>query len=124
MFDTDSSVLTFIGIISHLAAPYKYILFHKSVQREPCDASSEIITVLSANVFQENLEYAKFTALVHKYNPDIVLTMESDEIGKKAPQFWIKNTNTISKVALDNTYGMHLYSKLKITNTVSLFCGG
>jgi hypothetical protein len=82
MFDTDSSVLTLLSIISHLAALQVYF-FHKSVQREPCDASSEIITVLSANVFQENLEYAKFT-LVHKYNPDIVLTMESDENWKKA----------------------------------------
>jgi hypothetical protein len=26
--------------------------------------------------------------------------------------------------ALDNTYGMHLYSKLKITKHISLFCGG
>jgi endonuclease/exonuclease/phosphatase (EEP) superfamily protein YafD len=74
----------FIKYYKSSCSPYKYTSFHKSVQREPCDASSEIITVLSANVFQENLEYAKFTALVHKYNPDIVLTMESDENWKKA----------------------------------------
>jgi hypothetical protein len=104
--------------------PLQVYSFHKSVQREPCDVSSEIITVLSANVFQENLEYAKFTALVHKYNPDIVLTMESDEIGKKHSQFWIK-IQIQYQSSLDNTYGMHLYSKLKNNKTqCSLFCGG
>ena len=107
--------LTLLSIISHLAALYKYTSFHKSVQREPCDVSSEIITVLSANVFQENLEYAKFTALVHKYNPDIVLTMESDENWEKALSVLDQKYKYNIKVALDNTYGMHLYSKLKIT---------
>jgi endonuclease/exonuclease/phosphatase (EEP) superfamily protein YafD len=87
----------FIKYYKSSCSPLQVYFFHKSVQREPCDASSEIITVLSANVFQENLEYAKFTALVHKYNPDIVLTMESDENWEKSTQFWIKNTNTISK---------------------------
>lgn len=109
-------ILTFVVITMHLAALYKYTSFYKSVQREPCDVSSEIITVLSANIFQDNTEYEKFIALVHKYNPDIVLTMESDENWEKALLVLDQKYKYNVKVALSNTYGMHLYSKLKITD--------
>ena len=104
-------LLTLISITGHLATLYKYTSFHKSIQKEPCDISSEIITVLSANVFQENKEYEKFIALLNKYNPDIFLTMESDANWEKALTVLDDKYNV--KVALNNTYGMHLYSKLK-----------
>ena len=109
-------VLTLISTIGHLATLSKYTSFHKSVQKEPCDISSEIITVLSANVFQENKEYEQFIALINKYNPDIFLTMESDKNWEKALSVLDHKYKYNIKVALDNTYGMHLYSKLKITN--------
>jgi hypothetical protein len=63
MFDTDSSVLTLLYYKSSCSPLQVYFFSQVSTKRS--DASSEIITVLSANVFQENLEYAKFTALVH-----------------------------------------------------------
>ncbi len=62
----------------HTLALYKYTAFHKTIQKECCDISSEIITVLSANVFQKNKGYAKFITLLDQYNTDIFLTMESD----------------------------------------------
>ena len=107
-------LLTLISIMTHIVALYKYTKFHKAVRREHCNVSSEIITVLSANVFQENKEYEKFIALIDKYNPDIFLTMESDENWEKALSVLEEKYNYNVKVALNNTYGMHLYSKLKI----------
>ena len=107
-------LLTLLSIVSHTVALYKYTSFYKSIQKEPCDTSSEKITVLSANVFQENKEHEKFIALIAKYNPDIFLTMESDENWEKALSVLEDDYKHSVKVALNNTYGMHLYSKFKI----------
>ncbi|TDE04873.1 endonuclease/exonuclease/phosphatase family protein [Flavobacterium sandaracinum] len=109
-------LLTLLSILSHTIALYKYTSFHKTIQKEHCDISSEIITVLSANVFQENKEYRKFLALLDKYNPDIFLTMESDQNWETALSVLENKYKYNVKVALNNTYGMHLYSKLKIIN--------
>jgi hypothetical protein len=54
MFDKILQFLTYY-IISHLAAPYKYTSFTSQYKKRTCDISSEIITVLSANVFQNNM---------------------------------------------------------------------
>ncbi len=107
-------LFTLISIVVHVLALYKYTAFHKAIQKEQCEISSEIITVLSANVFQENKEYAKFIALLDKYNPDIFLTMESDGNWEKELSVLDEKYKYNVKVALNNTYGMHLYSKLKI----------
>jgi endonuclease/exonuclease/phosphatase (EEP) superfamily protein YafD len=85
--------------------------FFKSIQKEPCDTSSEKITALSANVFQENKEHEKFRALIAKYNPAIFLTMESDENWEKALSVLDNDYKHSVKVALNNNYSMHLYSK-------------
>ena len=74
-----------------------------------------MITLLSANIFQKNKEYGAFITLVNKYYSDIFLTMESDENWEKALSLLDKKYKYNTKIALNNTYGMHLYSKLKIT---------
>ncbi|TDD78813.1 endonuclease/exonuclease/phosphatase family protein [Flavobacterium caseinilyticum] len=115
-------LLTFISIVFHISTLYKYTSLYRTVQKNHTDIPSEMITVLSANIFQENKEYEAFIALITKYNPDIFLTMESDEHWEKALSVLDKNYKYNVKVALSNTYGMHLYSKLKITkHTVHYF---
>ncbi len=107
--------LTLISILTHIAILYKYTSFYKSVKKDHCDLSSEMITVLSANVFQENKQYETFITLINKYDPDIFLTMESDKNWEKALSVFDEKYKYNIKVGLSNTYGMHLYSKLKIS---------
>lgn len=109
-------LLTFFSILLHIATLYKYTSFYKTIQKDHSDISSEIITVLSANVFQENTNYDAFISLIHKHDPDIFLTMESDSKWENALSVLDEKYPYNIKVGLSNTYGMHFYSKLKIIN--------
>lgn len=75
---------------------------------------SKAVKIISVNVFQENNRYDLLVDMVQKVNPDLLLTVETD---KK----WENGLKSIEKyypyrvqVPLDNTYGMHLYSKLEV----------
>ncbi len=115
-------LLTFVSILFHIATLYKYTSFYKTIEKDHTHISSEIITVISANVFQENTNYDAFISLIHKHDPDIFLTMESDKKWEKALSVLETKYPYNIKIGLTNTYGMHFYSKLKITDhTVHYF---
>lgn len=107
--------LTFISVLIHIKSFYKYNSFYKTNQKKHSNISSKKITVISANVFQENKEYEKFINLIHKYSPDIFLTMESDKNWEKALSVLDLEYPYSIKIGLNNTYGMHFYSKLQMT---------
>lgn len=107
-------IATLLCIAIHSKDLFVFTPLYKSVQKKQCAQSSQNIKVISVNVYQENSNYSAFKNLIHKYNPDIFLTMESDAL-------WENELETLSnlypfsiKVPLSNTYGIHLYSKLKI----------
>ena len=108
--------LTAVSIIIHAAMLFKYTRFYVSIKKEQGESSSKTISVLSANVYQNNKQYDSFLELVHRHDPDIILTMESDKNWEKALSVLDASYKYSIKVSLDNTYGMHLYSKLKIVN--------
>lgn len=107
-------VLTIICIILHLIDLYKFTPFYKVVQKKHCEKSSEKIIAISANVYQENNDFDKFNQLITKYNPDVFLTIESDATWDKALKHFDQDYKFSVKVPLDNTYGMHLFSKIRI----------
>ncbi|SHG49933.1 Uncharacterized conserved protein YafD, endonuclease/exonuclease/phosphatase (EEP) superfamily [Flavobacterium micromati] len=106
--------LTAVSIIIHAAMLFKYTRFYVSIKKEQGESSSKTISVLSANVYQDNKQYDAFLKLVNQNDPDIILTMESDESWEKALSVLDASYKYSVKVSLDNTYGMHLYSKLEI----------
>jgi endonuclease/exonuclease/phosphatase (EEP) superfamily protein YafD len=108
--------LTAISVIIHAVMLFKYTSLYKSIKKEHCELSSQRVTIISANVFQDNKQYDAFLELIDKHNPDIILTMESDKNWEKALEVLELNYKYNIKVSQDNTYGMHLYSKLKILN--------
>jgi hypothetical protein len=59
--------------------------------------SSEKLHFVSANVYQFNKEYNRFSKLIEKYNPDFFMTMESNGDWEKAMKHWKKNILTITK---------------------------
>lgn len=74
------------------------------------------LSIVSSNVFQHNKNSAGAMKLLRKYDPDIILLLETDN-------FWFKGTEELKKeypyhtlVPLENTYGMLLYSKLQLVN--------
>lgn len=79
---------------------------------------TQTITLLIANVLTPNHKTAVLLEMIEQHQPDIVLTLESD-------QWWQDQLDPILndqwpynvKIPLDNLYGMHLYSRLALENT-------
>jgi len=84
------------------------------VKAEPHQPESEL-TLLVSNVLTPNRQADKLIALVERHQPDMLLTLESDQwwgnqldaaIGEMMPE--------AVRIPLDNLYGMHLYSRLPL----------
>jgi endonuclease/exonuclease/phosphatase (EEP) superfamily protein YafD len=93
---------------------FKYTPLYNSGRKPPSASASVPITLLSLNVYQENRNYTKFLELVEAVNPDAVLTMESDTGWDEALKALDSSFPYSLKAPLDNTYGMHLFSKHKM----------
>jgi endonuclease/exonuclease/phosphatase (EEP) superfamily protein YafD len=78
------------------------------------DIGKESVSVLAMNVYQFNERYSAFVQLVKEYDPDIVLTMESNKDWEKGMAELESIYPRAKKVALENTYGMHFYTRLEV----------
>lgn len=73
------------------------------------------IKLLSSNVLMDNRNAQALLSLVHEHQPDILITLESD-------QWWQEQLDTLEgylhrlACPLDNLYGMHIYSKYELVN--------
>lgn len=83
----------------------------KSVQEGSFDKQ---ISILTSNVLTPNRNADKLIALVKKHQPDVLVTLESD-------QWWQDQLDVLDEVMpysvkcpLDNLYGMHVYSRLPL----------
>ena len=116
--------LILIGLIAALAFQLKMVLPYtffwkkqvKKVRASQWDPDKQISLMVS-NVLTPNTQYHLLIALIQKHQPDLVLTLETD-------QTWQNELSVIEPdypyrvaVPLDNLYGMHLYSRLKLTET-------
>jgi len=98
---------------------YPFINF--SLTKQDFSTSSDTLSVLSINVHQNNNKYSALVDLIKKTDSDIVFTMETNKI-------WEENISEIEsiypytkKVALENMYGMHVYSKRELLLSEVLF---
>ena len=99
--------------ITYLILPFISI-WKKQVLSIRKEINGNGISIMIANVYQDNTNYKGCLNEINKANPDIVLLLET---GPK----WEMETNSLEKdfpytikAPLDNTYGMLLYSKLPL----------
>ena len=85
------------------------------------ESASQKIKVISANIYQFNKKYNRFISLIRKHQPDLFLTMESNEKWESALKVLEKEYPFHHKVTLENTYGMHFYSKINIKTATTHF---
>lgn len=119
-----SRQIIFIALIAALAYQLKMVLPYtliwkkqvKQVRKSQLDERKQISLIVS-NVLTPNQKYDLLIAEIEKHQPDLVLTLETD-------QQWQNQLSVIEQdypyrvpVPLDNLYGMHLYSKLKLADT-------
>lgn len=72
------------------------------------------LKIMVSNVLTPNDETQKLVNLVKEKQPDILITLETDEKWEKALNQIEADYPYTVKVPLDNLYGMHLYSKLEL----------
>lgn len=104
----------FITLIYQLVKIFPYTFLSPiQVKLYKGKADDRTISLLISNVLTTNKKYPSLIELVQKYQPDILLTLESDKKWEKALEVLEKDYPYTIKVPLDNFYGMHLYSKLE-----------
>jgi endonuclease/exonuclease/phosphatase (EEP) superfamily protein YafD len=82
---------------------------------------SRRIRILSSNVLQTNRDSERLIALVRQYDPDVLVTLETDA-------WWQQKLDVLEdaypytiKCPLENTYGMHVYSRLPLEDAATQF---
>lgn len=113
--------LLFLLLLYHGIILVKYTRLYRIKKLSPQHTSSQPITIISANVYQFNTDYTQFIALIRKYKPDVFLTMESNKEWELALEALEQEYPYQHKIGLENTYGMHLYSRLRIKKSTSHF---
>ncbi|MFK8079774.1 MAG: endonuclease/exonuclease/phosphatase family protein [Granulosicoccus sp.] len=114
--------LSAVGVVAALAYQCYWIvpntqLHDVEIQRHLPERQTSLgnIRILSSNVLTHNRNAQALLDLVHKHKPDILITLESDH-------WWQEQLDTLDQYPhrvqcpLDNLYGMHVYSQLKLEN--------
>lgn len=113
--------LLLVGLIAAVAYQLKMVLPYtpiwkkqvKHVTKQQLNESQQI-SLLVANVLTPNDKYELLLQHIYQLQPDIVLTLESDELWQKALLPIEQEYRYKVAVPLNNLYGMHLYSRLPL----------
>ena len=116
--------LLFVGLMAALAYQLKMVLPYtfiwkkqvKQVKQDQLDPQRQISLVVS-NVLTTNTKYHLLIEQIQIHQPDLVLTLETDQNWQNALSVIEADYPYRVPVPLDNLYGMHLYSKLELSET-------
>lgn len=111
-------ILNFVCMVYQIWEISAYTRFKKSqVTRYEGAADGRTLSLLNSNVLMPNRQYRKLLALVEKWQPDILLTLETDAWWEGKLAVLERDYPYTVKVPQDNLYGMHLYSRLPLRNS-------
>lgn len=113
-----------LGLIAAVAFQLKMVLpytpiWRKQVQQVKQEQLNpeQQISLLVANVLTPNHQYDLLLKHIDDLQPDLVLTLESDQNWQDALHPIEKQYPYRVAVPLDNLYGMHLYSRLRLDDS-------
>ncbi|KAF2519695.1 endonuclease/exonuclease/phosphatase family protein [Flavobacterium salilacus subsp. salilacus] len=124
-FYKDKSVLYWILItlisiniiyLLYLILPFT-ILGKKQVLKSGSNEPEQCISIMISNVYQHNTNTQGCIKEIYKANPDVVLLLETNNLWKEGTDELSEKYPYHVKVPQENTYGMLLYSKLKLTDS-------
>jgi len=98
-----------------------YTPLYRIKARHRSDTKTHLQSALSVNVYQFNTEYNRLIELINKCKPDMVFTVESNADWENALTVLESEYPYHHKHSLENTYGMHFYSKLEIVKARTHF---
>lgn len=99
-----------------MVLPYTAI-WRKQVQAAKIKKPDQQISIIVSNVLTPNRKHYLLLEQIRQRQPDIVLTLETDEVWEQALSGIEQDYLYRVKVPLDNLYGMHLYSRLPLQDT-------
>ncbi|NNH37632.1 endonuclease/exonuclease/phosphatase family protein [Acinetobacter terrae] len=113
-----------IALIAALAYQLKMVLPYtfiwkkqvKKVRKNQLNPEKQI-SLIVCNVLTTNDKYHLLIKQIQKHQPDLILTLESDQTWQNALAVIEKDYPYRVPVPLDNLYGMHLYSRLELKDT-------
>jgi endonuclease/exonuclease/phosphatase (EEP) superfamily protein YafD len=95
--------------------PYT-VLMPKQVLAAESRSDDANLRLLVANVAMNNRESEAFLDIVREYDPDMILTVETDEWWEEALRTLEDEYPHTLKNPLDNTYGMLVHSRLEMVD--------
>lgn len=121
---TSIQVLLFMLLSAAIAYQLKMVLpytplWKKQVQhvKDHQLDSQKQLSIIVSNVLMPNQDYHLLLAHVHKLQPDLLLTLETDQRWQTALAPLEADYPYRVAIPLDNLYGMHLYSRLPLKDT-------
>lgn len=94
-----------------------YTLFwRKQVMQAQHPHADHTVSLLVSNVLMPNQNYQALINHVRHYQPDLLITLETDINWEKALSVIEADYPFVMRVPLDNMYGIHLYSRLPLVN--------
>jgi endonuclease/exonuclease/phosphatase (EEP) superfamily protein YafD len=85
------------------------------------EADGQVLSLLNANVLGTNRNAKALLALVREYQPHILLTLESDAWWQEQLDELEADYPYTIKCPLDNLYGMHVYSRLPLSECTTAY---
>lgn len=76
--------------------------------------NNQLLGVYISNVLQENDKYQLTLQNIEQYNPDLIITTETNSVWQQKLSVLHQEYPHRIAVPLENRYGMHLYSKLPL----------
>lgn len=112
-----TSILLGISLVYQLIKIFPYtILAKKQVLQFKGSNPNKTISILVSNVLTTNDKYDRLLALVSQWKPDLLLTLETNDLWEKALAVLEEEYQYTVKIPQENFYGMHLYSKLELVD--------
>ena len=116
--------LLLLGVIAAVAYQLKMVLPYTPiwkkqvlhVRRDQVNVEQQI-SLLVANVLTPNHKYHLLLEQINRLQPDVVLTLETDQVWQEALKPIEADYPYRVAVPQDNLYGMHLYSRLPLADT-------
>ncbi|MDO9552116.1 MULTISPECIES: endonuclease/exonuclease/phosphatase family protein [Rhodonellum] len=109
------SLLT-ISLVLQISKIIFYTPFYPSQAKKSVVTTDENrFSLLVTNVRMDNTEIGAFTNLITRWDPDIILITEPDDVWAKGLLDLDEKYPYFIKEPLSNTYGMILYSKLPLS---------
>ena len=112
-----SALTATLGYQLRMVLPYT-VIWKDEVKsaKETAAGTTNQFKIMVSNVLSTNNQTQKLVDLVNQKQPDILITLETDEKWQQALSVIEADYPYTVKVPLDNLYGMHLYSKLELIN--------